>query len=137
VLRVDWNNLTKLIEGQVILLLGGRLVDARLSHAQIADSGPKRLGRTLRLRPPDPGAIRARRDRTNEIGRRSNRSGSWPVSQTSAPPALSRCCAPSNGASGLAEKPRGAWEAYSRKSEFLRMRYRATSPHRPPMRRPS
>jgi intracellular multiplication protein IcmO len=66
--RVDWNDLTALIEGEAIVLFAGRRIYAKLFHAQIDDSGPKRLGRGLMLRAPDPGEVRARRDRIGQIG---------------------------------------------------------------------
>ena len=58
--RVDWQDLTSLIEGEAIVLFGGRRVYARVFHAVIDDSGPKRLGRCLMLREPDPERVRAR-----------------------------------------------------------------------------
>ena len=65
--RVDWNDLTTLIEGEAIVLFGGRRIYARLFHAQIDDTGPKRLGRSLTLRAPSPDAVRARHDRIGRI----------------------------------------------------------------------
>jgi intracellular multiplication protein IcmO len=65
--RVDWQDLTTLIEGEAIVLFGGRRIYARLFHAQIDDSGPKRLGRTLMLRPPDAADIRKRFERIGEL----------------------------------------------------------------------
>jgi intracellular multiplication protein IcmO len=58
--RVDWNDLTSLIEGEAIILFGGRRIYATLFHAQIDDSGVKRVGRTLMLREPQPKELRAR-----------------------------------------------------------------------------
>jgi intracellular multiplication protein IcmO len=65
--RVDWNDLTTLIEGEAVVLFAGRRVYAKLFHAEIDDSGPKRLGRGLMLRAPDTGEVRARRDRIGQI----------------------------------------------------------------------
>lgn len=65
--RVDWNDLTTLIEGEAIVLFGGRRIYARLFHAQIDDTGPKRLGLSLTLRAPSPDAVRARHDRIGRI----------------------------------------------------------------------
>ena len=56
--RVDWQDLTSLIEGEAIVLFGGRRVYARVFHAVIDDSGPKRLGRCLMLREPDLDRVR-------------------------------------------------------------------------------
>ena len=50
--RVDWNDLTSLIEGEAIVLFGGRRVYARVFHAQIDDKGPKRIGRSVMLSAP-------------------------------------------------------------------------------------
>ena len=44
--RVDWNDLTSLIEGEAVVLFGGRRIYARVFHAAVDDAGPKRLGRT-------------------------------------------------------------------------------------------
>ena len=65
--RVDWNDLTSLIEGEAIVLFGSRRIYAKLFHAQIDDSGPKRLGRSLMLRPPDPKEVRGRLGRIGAI----------------------------------------------------------------------
>jgi intracellular multiplication protein IcmO len=67
VARVDWNDLTRLIEGEAIVLFGGRRIYARVFHALIDDTGPKRLGHTLMLRPPDPDAVRHRLARIGDI----------------------------------------------------------------------
>jgi intracellular multiplication protein IcmO len=58
--RVDWNDLTSLIEGEAIILFGGRRIYATLFHAQIDDSGTKRVGRTLMLREPQPKQLLSR-----------------------------------------------------------------------------
>ena len=75
--RVDWNDLTTLIEGEAIVLFGGRRIYARLFHAQIDDTGPKRLGRSLMLRAPRPrrGARAARPDRPDRRRHRRRQSG--------------------------------------------------------------
>ena len=56
--RIDWNDLTSLIEGEAVVLFGGRRIYARVFHAAVDDTGPKRLGRTVMLRVPDGAAIR-------------------------------------------------------------------------------
>jgi intracellular multiplication protein IcmO len=65
--RVDWQDLTSLIEGEAIVLFGGRRIYARIFHARIDDAGPKRLGRSLVLGPPDAGDVRRRLDRIGEM----------------------------------------------------------------------
>jgi len=65
--RVDWNDLTRLIEGEAIVLFGGRRIYARVFHAEIDDTGPKRLGRGVVLRTPDPDAVHSRRERLGGI----------------------------------------------------------------------
>ncbi|GAB0119857.1 type IV secretory system conjugative DNA transfer family protein [Acidisoma sp. 7E03] len=67
--RVDWQDLTSLIEGEAIVLLGGRRIYARVFHAKIDETGPKRLGRTIMLREPDPSEIRARLARADELAK--------------------------------------------------------------------
>jgi intracellular multiplication protein IcmO len=67
--RVDWQDLTSLIEGEAIVLLGGRRIYARVFHAKIDETGPKRLGRTIMLREPDPTEIRARLARADDLAR--------------------------------------------------------------------
>jgi intracellular multiplication protein IcmO len=71
--RVDWNDLTSLIEGEAIILFGGRRIYATLFHAQINDSGAKRVGRTLMLRDPDGRELRARFARIDEMAGRIER----------------------------------------------------------------
>jgi intracellular multiplication protein IcmO len=68
--RVDWNDLTSLIEGEAIILFGGRRIYATLFHAQIEDSGAKRVGRTLMLKDPDPKELRARFALIDEMAHR-------------------------------------------------------------------
>ncbi len=65
--RVDWNDLTSLIEGEAIVLFGGRRIYARVFHATIDDAGPKRLGRSLMVPMPDPDQLRARLERARQI----------------------------------------------------------------------
>ena len=59
--------MTTLIEGEAIVLFGGRRIYARVFHAQIDDAGPKRLGRTVMLRAPDPDEVRTRFERIGHI----------------------------------------------------------------------
>jgi intracellular multiplication protein IcmO len=65
--RVDWNDLTSLLEGEAIVLFGGRRIYARVFHAKVDDSGPKRIGRTVMLRGPDAAEIRGRMQRLAEM----------------------------------------------------------------------
>jgi intracellular multiplication protein IcmO len=65
--RIDWNDLTSLIEGEAIVLFGGRRIYARVFHVKIDDSGPKRIGRTVMLREPDPDHVRERERRLAEM----------------------------------------------------------------------
>ena len=71
--RVDWNDLTSLIEGEAIILFGGRRIYATLFHALIDDSGLKRVGRTLMLREPDAREMRARFALIDEMAGRIER----------------------------------------------------------------
>jgi intracellular multiplication protein IcmO len=71
--RVDWNDLTSLLEGEAIFLFGGRRIYGRVFHAKIDDSGVKRLGRTLRLPAPDLEKLRVRTERHRELAARIER----------------------------------------------------------------
>jgi intracellular multiplication protein IcmO len=65
--RIDWNDLTTLIEGEAIVLFGGRRIYARVFHGRIDDTGPKRLGRSVMLRSPTPHEVRRRFARLDDI----------------------------------------------------------------------
>jgi intracellular multiplication protein IcmO len=59
VARVDWRDLQSLIEGEAIILFGGRRIHAKLFHADIDARGPMRLNRPAVLAPPDAEALKA------------------------------------------------------------------------------
>ncbi|MBN9560459.1 MAG: type IV secretion system DNA-binding domain-containing protein [Alphaproteobacteria bacterium] len=86
--RVDWNDLTSLIEGEAIVLFGSRRIYARLFHAEIDDTGPKRLGRSLMLPPPNPETLRARLDRIGTIAARIERGSVLAGGEEALSPAL-------------------------------------------------
>jgi intracellular multiplication protein IcmO len=65
--RVEWNDLTSLIEGEAIVLFGGRRIYAHVFHAKIDDTGPKRIGRSLVLHSPDANELRARLERAGQV----------------------------------------------------------------------
>ena len=65
--RVDWNDLTSLIEGEAIMLFGGRRTYARVFHAKIDDAGPKRLSRNLMLPTPDRKELLPRLERLRAV----------------------------------------------------------------------
>ena len=52
---VDWRDLQSLIEGEAIILFGGRRIYAKLFHAEIDTRGPMRLNRPVALAPPRRG----------------------------------------------------------------------------------
>jgi intracellular multiplication protein IcmO len=56
---VDWRDLQRLIEGEAIILFGGRRIHAKLFHADIDSRGPMRLNRPAVLAPPDAEALKA------------------------------------------------------------------------------
>ena len=56
---VDWRDLQSLIEGEAIILFGGRRIHAKLFHADIDSRGPMRLNRPVVLAPPDAEALKA------------------------------------------------------------------------------
>src|SRR5271157_5611331 len=56
---VDWRDLQSLIEGEAIILFGGRRVYAKLFHAEIDTRGPMRLNRPVALAQPDVESLKA------------------------------------------------------------------------------
>lgn len=58
--RVDWNDLQRLIEGEAIILFGGRRIYAKLFHAALDTAGSMRLNRPLMLPSPMPGRVQDR-----------------------------------------------------------------------------
>jgi intracellular multiplication protein IcmO len=58
--RIDWRDLQGPIEGEAIILFGGRRIHAKLFHADVKVRGPMRLNPSLALPPPDTHAIRAK-----------------------------------------------------------------------------
>jgi intracellular multiplication protein IcmO len=87
VARVDWIDLQRLIEGETIILFGGRRIYARLFHAKIESSGPARLNRPLALAPPDIRKCEAESARIREIVR-ALKKGMGEAGKEPAPPAL-------------------------------------------------
>jgi intracellular multiplication protein IcmO len=67
--RVDWQDLTSLIEGEAIVLFGGRRIYARVFHAKFDETGPKRLGRTVMLREPDGAETRLRLKQADDLAK--------------------------------------------------------------------
>jgi intracellular multiplication protein IcmO len=65
--RVDWADLQRLIEGEAIVLFGGRRIYAKLFHAKVDTSGPIRLNRPLMLAAPRLEEIQAGSDMTARI----------------------------------------------------------------------
>jgi intracellular multiplication protein IcmO len=59
VARVDWRDLQSLIEGEAIILFGGRRIHAKLFHADIDSRGPMRLNRPVVLAPPNAEMLKA------------------------------------------------------------------------------
>jgi intracellular multiplication protein IcmO len=57
--RIDWRDLQGLIEGEAIILFGGRRIHAKLFHADVKVKGPMRLNRCLALPAPDVKKIKA------------------------------------------------------------------------------
>lgn len=65
--RVDWNDLTGLLEGEAIVLFAGRRIYGSVFHAAISDAGIKRLGRTIQLRNPDGDDVHLRARPLSEL----------------------------------------------------------------------
>ena len=51
--RVDWQDLQRMIEGDAIILFGGRRIYAKVFHAALEVTNPLRLNRPLTLAAPD------------------------------------------------------------------------------------
>ena len=66
--RVDWKDLTSQIEGEATVLWSDRRIYGRVFHAEIDDTGIKRLGRTVMLAAPDGEQVRRRLQRLAAIG---------------------------------------------------------------------
>ena len=49
--RVNWRNLQSLIEGEAIMLFGGRRIYAKVFHANVDKAGPKPLVKRTALAP--------------------------------------------------------------------------------------
>ena len=62
VARVEWNDLQRLLEGEAIVLFGGRRIYAKLFHAKVDSNGPIRLNVPLMLAAPPVETVRSRRD---------------------------------------------------------------------------
>jgi intracellular multiplication protein IcmO len=64
---VDWRDLQSLIEGEAIILFGGRRIYAKLFHAEIDTRGPMRLNRPIPMVPPDTERLKAQNERVEGI----------------------------------------------------------------------
>jgi intracellular multiplication protein IcmO len=73
---VDWRDLQSLIEGEAIILFGGRRIYAKLFHAEIDTRGPMRLNRPIPMAPPDTERLKAQNERVEGILRAFER-GLW------------------------------------------------------------
>ncbi|WP_145144342.1 type IV secretory system conjugative DNA transfer family protein [Roseomonas gilardii] len=60
--RVEWNDLQRLLEGEAIVLFGGRRVYAKLFQAKVDSNGPIRLNMPLMLAAPSVQEERSRRE---------------------------------------------------------------------------
>jgi intracellular multiplication protein IcmO len=64
---VEWRDLQSLIEGEAIILFGGRRIYAKLFHAEIDTRGPMRLNRPIPMVPPDTERLKAQNERVEGI----------------------------------------------------------------------
>jgi intracellular multiplication protein IcmO len=64
---VDWRDLQSLIEGEAIILFGGRRIYAKLFHAEIDTRGPMRLNRPIPMATPDTEALKAQNERVEGV----------------------------------------------------------------------
>ena len=65
--RVNWRDLQSLIEGEAIMLFGGRRIYAKVFHANVDKAGPKPLVKRTALAPPARSALEARLGEIREI----------------------------------------------------------------------
>ena len=59
--RIDWQDLQRMIEGEAIILFGGRRIYAKVFHAALEVTNPLRLNRPLALGSPDDGSRAAKK----------------------------------------------------------------------------
>jgi intracellular multiplication protein IcmO len=64
---VDWRDLQSLIEGEAIILFGGRRIYAKLFRAEIDTRGPMRLNRPIPMAPPDTALLKAQNERIEGV----------------------------------------------------------------------
>jgi intracellular multiplication protein IcmO len=57
--RVDWQDLQNLLEGEAVVLFGGRRIYAKVFYAKLDTSGPTRLNRPIMLSAPPKADVRA------------------------------------------------------------------------------
>ncbi|MEO8882994.1 MAG: type IV secretion system DNA-binding domain-containing protein [Devosia sp.] len=57
--RVDWQDLQNLLEGEAVVLFGGRRIYAKVFYAKLDTSGPTRLNRPIMLAAPQKSDVRA------------------------------------------------------------------------------
>jgi intracellular multiplication protein IcmO len=57
--RVDWQDLQNLLEGEAVVLFGGRRIYAKVFYAKLDTSGPTRLNRPIMLPAPSKAEVRA------------------------------------------------------------------------------
>ena len=50
--RIDWRDLQNLLEGEAIVMFGGRRIYAKVFYAKLDTSGPTRLNRPIMLSAP-------------------------------------------------------------------------------------
>ncbi len=75
--RIDWRDLQNLLEGEAVVLFGGRRVYAKVFHAKLDTSGPTRLNRPIMLSAPRDEEVRTAVETTamvidNLISRRTS-----------------------------------------------------------------
>jgi intracellular multiplication protein IcmO len=65
--RVDWQDLQNLLEGEAVVLFGGRRIYAKVFYAKLDPSGPTRLNRPIMLAAPPKSDVRADVETTRAI----------------------------------------------------------------------
>lgn len=65
--RIDWRDLQSLIEGEAIIMFGGRRIYAKMFYAKLDTSGPTRLNRPVMLAAPGREKVRASVNMTRSV----------------------------------------------------------------------
>ena len=88
VARVEWGDLQRLLEGEAIVLFGGRRIYAKLFYAKLSSDGPIRLNAPLMLAAPSGDPARAQHTSTAALTQLIEAGDLIPDEETSVSPVL-------------------------------------------------